>query len=173
VESLSPDEQSEENSDNWVNQMRQDIQTLEQLQFAKHVFFDGLFTMILPSNILAEKRESSQGLLFYSHKERVALSLRLADNAGILKPEKLKADYISKMKASKQQTQMEEDGTIDALLGPVYYFLASHAMPGEKQYDFAVLFMAGEQTVIMDFSFHESGMMLWKTILCRLIMTIQ
>jgi hypothetical protein len=39
--------------------------------------------------------------------------------------------------------------------------------------NFAVLFLAHGQTVIMDFSFCESEMMLWKVMLRRLIKTIR
>lgn len=167
------DSQTEESGDKWARQMQQDIQTLEQLQFVEQPFFDGLFTMTLPDSILEGKRETAQGLLFYSHKEKVALSVRLADKPDVIRPEKLKADYMLGMKASRQQAQIEEDGTVDAPIGPAYYFLASHAMPGEKQYDFAVLFPAGGRMAVMDFSFHESGMILWKNLLRRLVMTIQ
>ncbi|WP_300713718.1 hypothetical protein [uncultured Acetatifactor sp.] len=129
--------------------------------------------MVLPDSLLEEKEELAQGELFYSHKEKVALSLRLVEGAPALDPEKLKADYVARMKSSRQQTEIEEDGTTEARIGSIYYFLASHAMPGEKQYDYAILFTAHGQTVVMDFSFHESGMMLWKTMLHRLIKTIR
>ena len=170
---LLPEKQVEDIHKKWQNQIQQDIQMLHQIEFAERSFFDGLFTMVLPNSLLEEKEELTQGMHFYSHKEKIALSLRFVENASVPEPEKLKTDYITKMKSSKQQTEIEEDGVIASHIGSVYYFLASHAMPKEKQYNFAVLFLAHGQTVIMDFSFCESQMMLWKVMLRRLIKTIR
>lgn len=171
--SLLPEKQVEEIDKKWQNQIERDIQTLHQIEFAERSFFDGLFTMVLPNSLLEEKEELMQGMHFYSREEKVALSLRSVENAPIPEPEKLKTDYIVKMKSSKQQTEIEEDGIVEAQIGSIYYFLASHAMPKEKQYNYAVLFLAHGQTVIMDFSFCESVMMLWKIMLHRLIKTIR
>ena len=168
-----PEEQLREAREKWEKQIQQDIRTVERLQFSGHIFFGGLFIMVLPDSLLEEKEELAQGELFYSHKEKVALAIRLVEDAPTLEPDKLKADYTARMKSSGQQTGIEEDGTVEAQIGTIYYFLASHAMPGEKQYDYVFLFSAQRHTVIMDFSFHEPEMMLWKTMLYRLIKTIR
>lgn len=166
------DSPKEENEKLWEQRLEADIQKLKTFRFIRHSFFEGQFSMVFP-DILRETAKMLQSLVFYSLEERIALSLRLADNCKTFEWEKLKTDYIAKMQASRQQTQIDEDGVVDSEVGSIYYFLASHAMPGEKQYDFMVLFPLDKKIVIMDFSFHEMGMLLWKTMLRKLITTIR
>lgn len=146
---------------------------ISRFTFERIAFCNGLFSMLMPSELFGQPIVMGNLLLFQSSKEKMTLSIKVIESEQIVKIDQLQHDYVSQMRSSRQQTKIDISDARQAAFGTIYYFTAIHSMPGGALCDFIILFQGGKKMIFMDFNFEQKEYCFWKTILCKLSSTIE
>ena len=167
----------EESLQQGENSYEEQIECLKEkilkFTFEKKEFCNGLFSMLMPSELFKDPMIVDNIVFFQSFSDSIILLIKVIESDQKINFAKIQTDYINQMRQSKQQTKIDMYDSKQVQFGTVYYFLAIHSMPGGGLCDFVIIFQTQKKMIFMDFNFNQNDYLFWKTILCKLSSTIQ
>ncbi|MDR2022243.1 MAG: hypothetical protein LBQ71_03100 [Hungatella sp.] len=156
-----------------IEKLHQEIRKVKELNMERTVFFENLFSICLPKNLLLNEIREEGVILLRSQSEHLALVIKVLDCNKPIDLEYIKKNYQEQMAMSKQQTWFDIDGNemVDGV--EIFYFTAIHSMPDQNQVNYIILFCLDNKTVILDFNMREESYTFWKNSIAVMMKTIQ
>ncbi|MFR3729028.1 hypothetical protein [Lacrimispora sp.] len=156
-----------------LENIRREVQKAVNLELERKGFFEQLFTICIPSDLLENEIIEDNIIVLRSQPEHLVLVVKKIDNEYIINIEDIKKSYEAQMKQSKQQTQLclSESRMVNGIR--VFYFSASHSMPEQKHFNYIILFNLKNKTIILDFNIREKEYSYWADIIYAIIGTIR
>lgn len=160
-------------SEEKLEDIRRQVQKAINLKLERKEFFEQLFTIFIPSDLLENEIKEENVIVLRSQSEHLVLVVKKIEDEYTINIEDIKKNYKSQMKQSKQQTQfcLSESRIVDGIR--VFYFSASHSMPEQKHFNYIILFNHKKKTIILNFNIREKDYTYWADIIYAIIGTIR
>lgn len=143
------------------------------LEFERRYFFDHVFSILFPYNILEVIKEEKDYIFSTNNQYNITFITKVLHQENRIDIETLKAYYKEQMSKSKQKTIFDLTGNVLVGGNEILYFSVIHPMPMNKLFNFMLTFKAKEQNILITLSGVNYYYDIWKNIMMAMLQTIE